>query len=141
VPPTVSWAICSPVCDAARKKRRFEEANGKAYGLPTGTVGALHELTVAVDLLRRGYAVFRALSPTCGCDLAVLKGRDLLRVEVKSAYRGRSGNLILGITKKDRPSARFEILALVERSGRITYLDSARNEVDLGGPTPTVFGP
>lgn len=53
----------------------------------TGTVGAVGELIIATDLLKRGYEVFRALSPSCSCDLAILRNKKLLLVEVKTGHR------------------------------------------------------
>lgn len=47
-------------------------------------VGAASELRVAADLMLRGFDVFRALSPQCSCDLAILRDGKLLRVEVRS---------------------------------------------------------
>jgi hypothetical protein len=47
-------------------------------------VGAANELRVAADLILKGYDVFRALSPQCVCDLAILKDKRLLRVEVRT---------------------------------------------------------
>lgn len=45
--------------------------------LTAGTQGAVSEMMAAVDLLRRGYEVFRALSPNAGCDLIALKGGSM----------------------------------------------------------------
>jgi len=59
--------------------------------LPCGTVGAIAELVVATDLLKKGYDVFRALSPHCSCDLAILKNRKLYRIEVRNGYRLKNG--------------------------------------------------
>lgn len=73
---------CSEVC------RRKTVYPAKQHGdLPTGTCGAINEYRVAVDLLKRGYQVFRAMSPSCSCDLAVLHNKRLLRVEVTTGYR------------------------------------------------------
>ena len=72
--------------------RRYNPA--RAVGLPTATVGAISELRVAIDLFEKGYEVFRALSPTCSCDLAILNDGKLLRVEVKTAYRNTKGSTI-----------------------------------------------
>lgn len=63
-------------------------------GVSTGTVEAISELRVSVDLLAKGYEVFRALSPSCSCDLTVMKNGELLRIEVRTAYRGKSNNII-----------------------------------------------
>jgi hypothetical protein len=63
-------------------------------GINTGTVGAISELRVSVDLLAKGYEVFRALSPACSCDLAILKDGKLLRIEVRTAYRSKNGGIV-----------------------------------------------
>lgn len=62
-------------------------------GLATGTVGAIGELRVCVDLLAKGYEVFRAVSPSCSCDLLVLKSGVVTRIEVRTSYRTRSGKV------------------------------------------------
>lgn len=81
-------------------------------GLPTGTVGAINELRVSVDLMARGYAVFRALSPSCPCDLAILKDDNLIRVEVKTGYRLCNGRPTISKVKILEHQSRG-ILALV----------------------------
>ena len=78
-------------------------------GISTGTVGAISELRVSVDLLAKGYEVFRALSPSCSCDLAVMKDSKLLRIEVRTAYRGKSNNII---TRRSRFKADHFALVL-----------------------------
>jgi hypothetical protein len=42
--------------------------------------------------MRRGYHVFRALSPACSCDLIALAGDRALRIEVRTG-RLRRGEL------------------------------------------------
>jgi len=66
----------------------------KQLGVPTGTVGAISELRVCVDLLSRGFEVFRAVSQSCSCDLAILKSGQLLRIEVKTGYKRTDGKPI-----------------------------------------------
>ena len=75
----------------------------------------MHELLVSYDLMKRGYHVFRALSPTGPCDLAVLKGKSLLRIEVRTAYK-RDGGPIHYKGKYDA-----DVLALVTHDGEIEY--------------------
>lgn len=60
----------------------------------TGAIGAANELRAAVFLMRRGYEVFRALSPTCSCDLIVLKDGLLKRVEVRTGRRATNGTSV-----------------------------------------------
>jgi hypothetical protein len=76
------------------KKCQFEWTGKRSAwkGLPTGTVGAIQELRVAVDLLKRGYEVFRPLSPSCSCDLLVLKDGGIKKIEVRTAYERKYDN-------------------------------------------------
>lgn len=39
--------------------------------VPRPAAGTLHELAVSMDLIERGYAVYRALAPHAPCDLLV----------------------------------------------------------------------
>lgn len=79
-------------------------------GLASSTTGAVSELTVACDLLKRGYEVFRAVSPSCSCDLAILKDNKLVRVEVRTAQRNQvTGNVLYPNPDRNR----FDVLALV----------------------------
>ena len=55
--------------------------------LSTGTKGALSELLVAADLMAKGYEVFRALSPSCSCDLIANNGKGLLRIECRTGSK------------------------------------------------------
>jgi len=75
----------------------------------SGTTGAISELRVSADLLYKGYSVFRALSPNCPCDLAILKGDKLLKIEVKTTCYSPSGAVVYPKPKNDC----YDILALV----------------------------
>jgi hypothetical protein len=72
---------------------KVEGAKGivKSWGISCGSLGALAELLASVDLMKRGYEVFRALSPACSCDLIAMKAGVILRVEVRSARRKIDG--------------------------------------------------
>lgn len=59
--------------------------------VPSGTVGALNELKVSVDLMAKGYEVYRALSPSSSCDVLALKDKVLYAFEVRTAYRNKAG--------------------------------------------------
>jgi hypothetical protein len=73
-------------------------------------------LVVAADLLKRGYHVFRAMSPACPCDLVLLENGHLLRVEVTTGFL--SGNGTLHHPKK--ASGKYDVLAVVCGSA-VTY--------------------
>lgn len=81
-------------------------------------MGAASELLVAADLLLRGWDVFRAVSGACPCDLIIMRGSVLRRVEVKTAVATAAGTFPAfpgGIY-----SDRHDVLALVS-DGRIEY--------------------
>lgn len=54
--------------------------------LPTSTVGAIAELAICQDLLCKGYAVFRAASPACYCDVLAHKFEAVWHIEVRTGY-------------------------------------------------------
>lgn len=91
----------------------------KGSGLPTGTTGAIGELRVAVDLMQRGFEVFRAISPSCSCDLAVLHAGGLLRIEVRTGYKNKSTGKI--VTNTPRNPDRYDVHAIVVGDS-VTYI-------------------
>lgn len=87
--------------------------------LNTGTIGALGELNVCTDLLMRSYAVFRAVSPTCYCDLIATKGGEILIIEVRTGWQ-RNGRFFFAKTAQPGVNC----IALWDRNtGDIFYLD------------------
>jgi hypothetical protein len=101
---------CSNRCSREHYKQQYAIHNKRAYAdIATGTVGAINELRVSVDLLAKGNAVFRALSPSCPCDLVLLIGNQVFRVEVTTGHYDRGG--VLRYPTKD--GARFDVLAVV----------------------------
>ena len=65
--------------------------------LSPGTVGASSELRVAIYLLSLGWDVHRSLSPNGSTDLVAIRGRRILRVQVKSTLSlSQSKNLRAG---------------------------------------------
>lgn len=123
---------CSDDCRRVDERARYRQANERlTTGLARGTVGALAELAVAVDLMERGHEVFRALSPACSCDLAVIVDGELVRVEVRSAHRGTNGHLYFGRATRDQ--GRHDCYAVVLHSDprEILYFEA-------DGHTPNV---
>lgn len=106
---------CSVDCRASAKRAAYAAKNPNA-GLPTGTVGAISELKVAADLLGKGFEVFRALSPSCSCDLAILRNGTLVRVEVTTGHRTGNGR----VTHPSKAS-RYDVLAVALSDGTIHY--------------------
>ena len=97
------WKYCSHECYQKALKDKYNTLNPNTFkGTSTGTTGAISELRVAVDLMSRGYNVFRAMSPACTCDLAVLQNGELLRIEVRTAHITTSGKIIYFKKTKDK---------------------------------------
>lgn len=114
---------CSKKCRRESERRRFRyQAAVHAPGVSRTTIGAVGEMLVAADLLIRGYEVFRALSPGCSCDLAILKDGRLLRVEVRTGYRYNKldGTERLFVNRPKRAD-RHDILAVCLSPSRIVY--------------------
>lgn len=89
---------CSRSCSKLAHSQKYPPAYGE---LSTGKVGALNELRVCVDLLNRGYDVFRAVSPSCPCDLIILKSGIMKRIEVRTARRMVNGTISFPMKDED----------------------------------------
>lgn len=109
---------CSRACAYAHRKPSTTEYG---FNLSQGTMGAVGELTVSVDLMKRGYHVFRALSQSCPCDLlAYREGEPAIRIEVRTARKDASGKLKL--YKGPRDEGNQDHYALVSHAGEILYV-------------------
>src|SRR5690349_5696091 len=83
-----------------------------------GRIGAISEMLVSLDLMNKGYEVFRPMSPHACCDIVAIKGKRIVRLEVKTGAELRNGT-ITKTTIRNRGS--FDILATVVRGKRIIY--------------------
>ena len=108
---------CSLKC-RQKLERDLYRKNNPFNGIPKGSVGTISELVVCSDLLRRGYEVFRSVSPHCSCDIAILKNKELIRVEVKTGSIKKNGSVQ---TPPGVKSELHDILAIVLRNGTIEY--------------------
>lgn len=61
--------------------------------LSSGTVGAMAELVAASDLMKRGFEVYRALSPSSNNDLVAIKNGKAYTFEVRTAYLCDNGKV------------------------------------------------
>ena len=108
---------CTSECRSKMYKKKYSRLNQRddsIYICP-GTRGAINELLVSVDLFKKGFEVFRALSPSCSCDLMILKNNKLYRVEVGTGWENGFG---IKINKKKRENT--DILAII-CNGNIHY--------------------
>ncbi len=84
--PSGKSKFCSYPCYKETVKERYDDGN-HFIGNTSNTTGAISELRASVDLLSKGWNVFRALSPSSPCDLVILKDNYVLKVEVRTARR------------------------------------------------------
>ena len=120
--------FCSKVCSAAKANAKYREENpyNQAHqsllSLPSSTVGAIAELVVGIDLMSKGYDVFRAISPACSCDIVALSGNTSRRIEVRTGHRLANGKLLFSKTAKDQ--GRQDLFAVVVHGSptEIVYL-------------------
>lgn len=102
--------VCKQECMQLYKRQQYYLKNPKPeLPLFPATTGVISEYRVAIDLLKKNYEVFRAVSPSCSCDLAILKDGKILRVEVKTGHRTPIGAVYALNGKMDKA----DILAVV----------------------------
>ncbi len=82
-----------------------------------GSVGAAHELLVCADVLKRGWTVYRNVSPHGDADLVIAKGETMLRVEVTTAVRYHTGT----VNYPPKDAHKHDLLVLVFHDGTIEY--------------------
>ena len=109
---------CSNKCRKSVEKEKYRLINTFSSILPTGTIGAIHELKVCTDLLIKGYEVFRSLSQSCSCDVAILKSKKLLRVEITTGYYTNSKK----VSYPPHDLSKYDLLAVVTKDGKIHYV-------------------
>lgn len=112
--------FCSYRCQKDKANIKWKELNPSYPGVARNSVGAAHELLVCCDLLLKGHSVFRSVSPSASCDLAVLVNDKLCRVEVTTSYRTPKGVTYPNSKKDERH--KFDVLALVLRTREIIYV-------------------
>jgi hypothetical protein len=83
--------FCSAICQSAASKLKFRSLNSFPK-LDTGTTGALAELVASVDLMKNGYEVYRAISPSSYSDLLAIKDDEVLKIEVRTGSYYYSAN-------------------------------------------------
>ena len=126
---TMRWQnakYCSSKCQKIANDEKWGRNPGK--GIATGTVGAISEMAVSVDLMEKGFAVFRALSAACFCDLIAIRKDETLKVEVRTGYKGIKDNISFSMGPKDY--GRQDIFGVYLRKLKeIHYFDTEKNEI------------
>jgi len=121
--------FCSNSCRSAAYQVNYP---AELLALSTGSRGAIGELMVCADLLLRGFDVFRAVSQSSKCDLAiVLPPRIVFRVEVTTGHR-INGKL----AHSTKSASQFDILAVCLTVAREIVYFSDVAETEIGGRLP-----
>jgi hypothetical protein len=102
--------ICSPECRKREQIKYKRSAYGENYKLSASTKGALSEMIVCSDLLKRGYYVFRSITPNSPYDVVAEKNGRTYRVEITTGRRGISGSL--WYNKHNDRRDRFDVVAV-----------------------------
>lgn len=102
--------FCSDEC---RGKFWRKQKGSGALGVSSQTVAEIHRLLAAADLMKRGYQVFRALSPDYDCAFVVSVAGQWRLVGVRVGYAGEGGAVPLN----KPPEGAFDLLAIVTSLG------------------------
>jgi len=120
--------FCSQECKKKREGEKWGRSSDRS--ISAGTVGAIAEMAVAVDLMEKGYAVFRALSPACLCDLIALKDGVSLRVEVRTGYKGEKEKTSFPLAPRD--IGRQDIFGIYIRARKeVEYYNPSKEPVQV----------
>lgn len=120
--PAYKVRFCSKECQQFNSKRRMAEANNRPIE-PVSTnhtiTGSVSELVVSVDLMRKGYHVFRSMSPHSPCDLVVMKSGVVQRIEVRTGTVNLDGTYTY--PKHELEKHQYDVLAVVIRGNEVIY--------------------
>ncbi len=97
------WSFCSTECRREYNREQYRLKN-PFKGTSRATTGTISELRVAVDLMCKGYNIFRALSPSSPCDLIILQDGQSLKLEVRTTYKTTGEKIYANRMKRDDPN-------------------------------------
>ncbi len=125
---TKGHKYCSLVCASKVYREKTNRCVKNGIKLPTGSVGAMSEMYVAGYLLEHGYSVFRAMSPSCYCDLIAKKNGKTLEVEVRTGYMSTDNKLNFPTILRESA----DTYGVWERnSHEVFFLDKDKKEVKI----------
>lgn len=121
--------FCSDACRTKNQRMRAGNNIDKYPKTKLMSIWKAAELSVAADLMKKGYEVFSAISPSTYCDILAKKlGGSFLEIEVRTGYKGVSGRI--SFTRGLRDSA--SIYGVLERnSDEVSYFDEEINPIEL----------
>ncbi len=107
---------CSSKCSSAYHKVMYRKNNPVSRNnISVGTVGAINEYRVGIDMMEKGYMVFKNMSPNGSADLMSIKNDKVETIQVKTGYYAESGSIVY-----PKNTELADILAIVLRD-KIIY--------------------
>lgn len=86
----------------------------------TSDTGAASEMMACIDLIKKGFTVFRAVSPSASCDLiAIAADGSIVRIEVKTGYYAKSGAVTFRHPK--RPELYDVLVIVIHKENEVIY--------------------
>jgi len=113
---------CSEECRKIHQKKYAPKSEFKGK-LPSGTVGAIQEMRIAIDFLSNGYYAFRSLTPNSPFDIVAFKDKKILKVEVTTGYVSKTGK----IQHPKSAGHKGDVLAIVLNTKKIVYIPELKN--------------
>ncbi len=87
----------------------------------TGNKGAIGELLVCVDLMSKGYMVFRAIHPNSPYDVIATKDDQIFRIEVKVGPESNGKRKCGTFSKNGAGMEDYDVKAYVLSMDKIVY--------------------
>jgi Holliday junction resolvase-like predicted endonuclease len=113
---------CSDEC----RNLNLRETVGRfstSFGRSATETGTISELYACLDLMKKGYDVFRAVSGGQFCDLIAYKNNKFYRVEVRTGYRGSNGKITFP-RKRDEWVIKDIYAVYISSDDVVVYLDT-----------------
>lgn len=79
---------CSKEC----YRKSYKPKNTLQGIVPRKHMGAYSELVVILDLFRKGYEVYRAVSDHCSGDIVIEKDSQLIKIDATTGYVNLNGS-------------------------------------------------
>lgn len=95
-----SRCYCTPGCRKKADKIRNEAGAPLRGVIPPKNMGAYTEMRVIMDLFKRGYEVYRAVSPFCSGDIVCEKKEGLIKIDATTGYTNKNGTYNYGKRKE-----------------------------------------
>lgn len=97
----------------AEKMAVMNSEPGELTTLGSHAKGDIAEMLTCIDLMKRGFEVFRHASEFASCDMVAMANGTFIRVEVKYA----------GANTRYYRNGKFDVLARVGADGSVSYFD------------------